>query len=79
MSTADTARQVQGFLSATSRPRCGNCKHGKETIAERMPPFDTRSWRCIRGGFSVTAGAICAKHEPDFQTGQTTKAAAPDA
>lgn len=65
MSTADNARRIQGFLTATARPRCGNCKHGHEQIAERMPPYDTRTWRCKRGGFTVTAGAICDRHEPD--------------
>lgn len=65
MSGADNARRVQGFMSATARPRCGNCRLSHEQIAERMPPFDTRTWRCTRGGFTVTAGAICDRHEFD--------------
>ena len=78
MSGANTARLVQGFLSATARPRCGNCKHGHEQIAERSPPFDTRTWRCRRGGFTVTAGAICNKHEPDRFKGAAPPAATVD-
>lgn len=65
MSSADTARKVQGFLSATARPRCGNCRHAHEDIADRMPPYDTRTWRCRRGGFTVSAGAICDRWERD--------------
>lgn len=72
MSSAETARRVQGFMSATARPRCGNCKFAHEDIADRSPPFDTRTWRCRRGGFTVTAGAICNKHEPDRFRGTPT-------
>lgn len=78
MSGAQTARLVQGFLSATARPRCGNCRLSHEDIADRMPPFDTRVWRCTRGGFTVTAGAICNKHEPDTFKGAAARAATVD-
>lgn len=73
MSTADTARTVQGYQSATTRSRCGNCKHGHEQISERMPPYDTRTWRCKRGGFTVTAGAICGRYEAESAAAAAAK------
>jgi hypothetical protein len=63
--TIDAMKQSMGFQSATFRPSCRNCKHGHEEIAERMPPYDTRSWKCKKGGFRTTAMATCNEHQPE--------------
>lgn len=56
---ANIARKTQGFVPANGRPACSNCQHGVESREDRMPPYDTQSWRCTLGGFRVTAKAIC--------------------
>ena len=68
LNTFDWAKQRQQFVPANQRPCCRNCKQVKESIADRSPPFDTSSWRCMRGGFFVTALATCREHEPRTAT-----------
>jgi hypothetical protein len=63
--TIQTTKLSMGFQSAGSRPACRNCRHGQEEIAERMPPYDTSSWKCKKGGFRATAMAVCNEHEPE--------------
>jgi hypothetical protein len=63
--TIEAMKQSMGFQFATLRPACKNCKHGHEEIAERMPPYDTRSWKCKKGGFRTTAMATCNEHTPE--------------
>lgn len=63
MSSIDNAKAAMGWVPATKRQSCRNCTHGEECIAERMPPFDTKSWECKLGGFKTSAGAVCIKHE----------------
>jgi hypothetical protein len=63
--TIDAMKRSMVFQSATVRPACRNCKHGHEEIAERMPPYDTRSWKCKKGGFRTTAMATCNEHQPE--------------
>lgn len=63
--TIDAMKQSMRFKGASLREACRNCKHGHEEIAERMPPYDTRSWKCKKGGFRTTAMAVCAEHQPE--------------
>lgn len=64
MSNITVSKAAQGFVQASARPSCCNCKHGDQQFSGRMPPYDTSSWRCKKGGFYVTARAICNAHEP---------------
>ncbi len=64
LSTFDLAKQRQQFVRSSDRAGCSNCRHGKESVVERMPPWDKSSWRCMKGGFFVTAFAICGEHDP---------------
>jgi hypothetical protein len=63
--TIDAMKQSMGVQVASARPACRNCKHGREEIADRSPPFDTRSWKCKKGGFRTTAMATCNEHQPE--------------
>ena len=60
----DTKKSSMGWVSAKKRQDCHNFKHGDESISERSPPFETKSWVCKLGGFKTGAGAVCIKHEP---------------
>lgn len=71
LNTFDRAKVAQQFVPANQRPCCRNCKQAKESIADRSPTFDTSSWRCMRGGFFVTALATCSQHEPRNQPTKT--------
>ncbi|QPF74205.1 hypothetical protein G8A07_15625 [Roseateles sp. DAIF2] len=70
MSSIEVAKSAAGFLTATERPRCGNCKHHSMQYVDRMPPYDRAGMRCKRGGFAVSAYAICNGHEPERLGGQ---------
>lgn len=59
---ASVAKTNQGFVAANERQGCNNCTHGEEKREERLPPYDTASWRCKLGGFRTTAKAVCDKH-----------------
>lgn len=67
--TIATTQLGMGYQSANQRPACRNCFHGSEQYADRMPPFNTKTWRCKKGGFNTTAMAICAQHHPVNQGG----------
>lgn len=59
MSTGDIARMTQQYTPAHHRDGCRNCAFGKCKQAEP----DWVVWRCQRGGFAVSAMAICARFE----------------
>ena len=63
-STFDQAKQRQQFVRAGERANCSGCRHSKLSIAERTPDGSMSGWRCTKGGFFVTAFAICSEHEP---------------
>jgi len=65
MSTIHAAKAGMQFQTASQRPRCGNCRHHTMEYVERMPPYDRAGVRCKKGGFLVSAYAICAQHEPE--------------
>jgi hypothetical protein len=67
--TIATTQLAMGFQSANSRPACRNCIHGDESYADRMPPYNTKTWRCSKGGFGTTAMAICKQHQPKNKGG----------
>lgn len=62
MGTIDAVKASMGFRTAMLRPACRNCQHGKEEREDRMPPYDTAYWKCKKGGFRVSAGAVCNEH-----------------
>jgi len=56
------AKALQGFVPALQRPGCRNCGH----VEEREPTNaanDLWALRCAKGGFGVTAFAICTHHK----------------
>jgi hypothetical protein len=77
--TINSMKQSMGFQLAGLRPACRNCKHGNEEIAERAPPFDTRSWKCKKGGFRTTAMAVCKEHVPESAAAVAAKQGGSDA
>ena len=52
MNTFDLAKQRQHFEPALSRPACRMCVHA-------LGQSPASGYRCMRGGFFVTAYAIC--------------------
>lgn len=68
MSSIQAAKLGIGYQAANQRPSCKNCKHGEEVRADRMPPFDTASWQCVRFSFRTTATATCFQHQAKFST-----------
>lgn len=52
-------RRQQGFMKATQRPRCGNCKHERGAYNAQSPG------QCGLGGFVITQGAICDRWQPN--------------
>ncbi|MDO8776580.1 MAG: hypothetical protein Q7K57_49280 [Burkholderiaceae bacterium] len=64
MSTIQVAQRVMVYRSANERTSCKNCYHVDESFADRSPPWNTKTWRCKKGGFSTTAMAICEQHQP---------------
>lgn len=71
--TIETTKLRMGFQSAGFRSACRNCIHGHEEIADRMPPYDTRSWKCKKGGFRTTAMAVCKDHEAESAAATAAK------
>ena len=69
MGTIKSRQAAMDFQSAGQRSGCRDCKHGKQVIVDRMPPYDTAGWECKLGGFKVSAMAICSKHESKRQIG----------
>lgn len=64
MSTIQGAKLSMGFLAAKQRPSCNNCYYCEERYEERMPPYNTKSWNCKKGGFMTSAMATCNQHQP---------------
>ncbi len=50
------------YQHANQRPACNNCKHA-EQAAQTRAYNDQWPWRCTKGGFGVTAQAVCSEHE----------------
>ena len=61
MSSIAVVKATQGFMPANQRPACRNCKHGNEQSQDRSDKF---SLSCKKGGFYVTALAVCDEHQP---------------
>lgn len=72
MSSIIVSKAAQGFVAANARPSCCNCYHGDQQFNDRMPPYDTAGWRCKKGGFYVTARAVCNQHQPVQPLGTRT-------
>lgn len=68
MSSIQNAKAGMFYQTATQRPSCRNCYHGKEEREDRMPPFDTARWRCKKAGFITSALATCGEHQPVNRT-----------
>lgn len=64
MGSIQTAMSAMGYQSAQQRPGCGNCYHGKARSADRALSSASTGVRCSKGGFLVSAFAICAQHQP---------------
>jgi len=62
VSSIQAAKAGMGFLTATERPRCGNCRQHEMQYVDRMPPYDRAGMRCKKGGFGVSAYAVCSQH-----------------
>ncbi len=75
MNAAALANLGVHYVTASARDACRNCKHGHEVIADRMPPYDTRSWQCRRFDQSTTALAICNKYERESHAATAAKQA----
>lgn len=56
LNTFDRAKMAQGFQPALARPRCMNC-HNRSTA-----PVNG-GYQCMKGGFFVTAWAVCNAHQ----------------
>lgn len=67
--TIASTQLAMDYKPANARPACRNCYHGDESFADRMPPYNTKTWRCKKGSFGTTAMAICAQHQPMLQGG----------
>jgi hypothetical protein len=72
-SKSTTAKVAVGYLPAAAR--CKNCSHAYEEIADRMPPYDTRTWRCKKGGFAISPLAICNYHQRESSAAIAAKQA----
>lgn len=73
MTSKATAKGAMGYQPAADR--CKNCKHANEEIADRMPPYDTRSWKCRKGGFSISPLAICKEYQRETAAAVAAKQA----
>lgn len=62
---------AMGYQPAAAR--CKNCKHAHEEIADRMPPYDTRSWKCRKGGFHISPLAICNDYQREAAAAEAAK------
>lgn len=74
MSSVQVTKFAIGYQAANQRPACMNCKHGEELRADRMPPFDTSSWQCVRFGFFTIAMATCFQHHAKYPSTQGNRA-----
>lgn len=55
------AKERAGYIAATHRDRCDNCKHCVAT----PPEFGTRRV-CQKHGFAIKPGAICSSYVRAF-------------
>lgn len=60
MGTIQGAKLGMGFRTASSRRACKNCEYGKRLDSGRNPV--EVEWNCEKGGFFVTAMAVCQQH-----------------
>ena len=58
-----TKKASMGFMNANHRPCCRNCAHS-EQVKPSYAYNDVYPWRCQKGGFGVTANAVCKEHAP---------------
>lgn len=61
MSTILVKKNSMGFRSASQRRACKNCINGLRMPSPDVPTDVT--WRCEKGGFLVSAMAVCNQHE----------------
>jgi hypothetical protein len=66
LNTFDRAKAAQQFVPVDGRPGCGNCEFRSKYISSDFAPAQ-RSLQCMKGGFFVSALAICSEHEPRLQ------------
>ena len=59
----DRAKMAMGYQTAMQRPCCRNCAHS-EQVKPSYAYNDVYPWRCQKGGFGVTANAVCKEHQP---------------
>ena len=62
-SPIDNKKAAMGYQNANQRPSCGNCTHS-EQVKPSYAYNDVYPWRCHKGGFGVTAKAVCQEHQP---------------
>ncbi|MBB5204413.1 hypothetical protein HNQ51_001727 [Inhella inkyongensis] len=68
MSGIAAAKAGMGYQAATERPRCANCLYSAQEYVDRMPPYDRSGLRCRRGGYLVTAYAVCSQYQAKSPT-----------
>lgn len=66
---AAQAKAAQRWVGPNARPKCGNCLHADEDRQDRMPPFDSITWRCRLGAFVTAANAVCGRHTSKLAPG----------
>lgn len=71
--SAATVKAAIGYQTPTKRAACRNCTHGHEEIADRMPPYDTRSWHCRKHRIQISAQAICNDHQRESAAATAAK------
>lgn len=55
-SPINVAKNAQGYINASARPRCGNCAHVKTASG----PVPSPQLHCHLGRFMVTQYACCS-------------------
>lgn len=74
-----SVRAAIGYQTASQRPACRDCMHGHEEIADRMPPYDTRTWHCRKHDLPTSALAICNDHSRESAAATAAKQGASNA
>ncbi|HRL98086.1 MAG TPA: hypothetical protein PLE22_01430 [Acidovorax sp.] len=59
----ENKKAAMGYQNANQRPRCSNCVHSQQVVPSGAYN-DVYPWRCSKGGFGVTAQAVCNQHQP---------------
>lgn len=57
----DRAKAAMRYLNANQRACCRNCVHSQQVVPSGAYN-DAYPWRCNKGGFGVTALAICSEY-----------------